>query len=137
MPAGDIALRMRTLADQTRRAVFEQIVAAGEATVGALTLEVGVSQPAVSQHLRALREAGLVAERRAGRNVHYRAQSQGLAPLLDWLGVYGAFWRERFANLKNLLQEIDRDPQRGYRHHARHRRRRRAAGTPLRWSGKR
>jgi DNA-binding transcriptional ArsR family regulator len=130
MRAEEIALLMRTLADPTRRAVFEQIVAAGEATVGALTREVGVSQPAVSQHLRALREAGLVAERRAGRHVHYRAQPQGLAPLLDWLGVYGAFWREHFANLKNLLQEIDRDPQRGHRHHARHRRRRRAAPRP-------
>lgn len=99
---------MHSLADPTRRAVFERIVERGEATVGALTRGAGVSQPAVSQHLRALREAGLVAERREGRNVHYRPEADGLAPLVDWLGVYGVFWRERFTNLAELLKEIDR-----------------------------
>jgi DNA-binding transcriptional ArsR family regulator len=127
MPAADIAVVMRTLADPTRRAVFERIVTAGEATVVALTREAGVSQPAVSQHLRALREAGLVAERRDGRNVHYRAEPRGLAPLIDWLGIYGVFWRERFANLETLLQEIDHGPERDARRNARHRRRRRTA----------
>jgi DNA-binding transcriptional ArsR family regulator len=116
---------MRTLADPTRRAVFERIVETGEATVGALTQGAGVSQPAVSQHLRALRDAGLVAERREGRNVHYRAAAHGLAPLVDWLGIYGMFWRERFANLRQLLKEIDHDD--GRRNHARHRGRGRAA----------
>src|SRR5262245_40362992 len=128
MPAaGDIAVVMRTLADPTRRAVFEHIVTAGEATVGVLTRATTVSQPAVSQHLRALRDAGLVAERREGRNVHYRAEAHGLAPLVDWLGIYGVFWRERFANLRQLLQEIDHDPNGGHRDQPGHRRRRRAA----------
>jgi DNA-binding transcriptional ArsR family regulator len=104
-----LAAVMRTLADPTRRALFESIVARGETTAGALTRGAGVSQPAVSQHLRALKEAGLVAERRAGRNVHYRAAPHGLAPLIDWLAIYGVFWRERFANLATLLKEIDRD----------------------------
>ena len=126
MPAADIAVVMRTLADPTRRAVFERIVTAGEATVVALTREAGVSQPAVSQHLRALREAGLVAERRDGRNVHYRAEPRGLAPLVDWLGIYGAFWRERFANLETLLKEIDHGGSRPGRDTG-HRRRRRPA----------
>jgi DNA-binding transcriptional ArsR family regulator len=103
----DVDTVMRTLADPTRRAVFEQIVTAGEITAGALTRGAKVSQPAVSQHLRALRLAALVIERREGRNIHYRARPQGLAPLVDWLGIYGAFWRERFANLKVLLKEID------------------------------
>ena len=66
-----------------------------------------VSQPAVSQHLRALREAGLVTERREGRNVFYSANPHGLAPMIDWLGVYAAFWRERFVNLEKLLKEMD------------------------------
>src|SRR5215469_14545855 len=127
MPAaGDIAVVMRTLADPTRRAVFEHIVTAGEATVGVLTRATTVSQPAVSQHLRALRDAGLVAERRDGRNVHYRAEARGLAPLVDWLGIYGVFWRERFANLETLLQEIDHDSHHGTGAHTRHRRRGRA-----------
>jgi DNA-binding transcriptional ArsR family regulator len=105
----DTGLVMRTLADPTRRALFERIVLSGEATVGALTRAGSVSQPAVSQHLRALRQAGLVAERRQGRNVHYRANPEGLTPLVDWLAHYGAFWRDRFVDLKALLQEMDRD----------------------------
>jgi hypothetical protein len=66
-------------------------------------------QPAISQHLRVLRKAGLIAERREGRQILYRAESTGLAPLVNWLSVYGVFWRERFANLKKLLKEMDRD----------------------------
>jgi DNA-binding transcriptional ArsR family regulator len=120
----DIAVVMRTLADPTRRAIYESIVTAGETAAGALARGAAVSQPAVSQHLRALRQADLVLERREGRNVHYRAQPRGLAPLVDWLGIYGAFWRERFANLETLLQEIDHD---GSGRNAGHRRRRRAA----------
>jgi len=125
--AVDIAVVMRTLADPTRRAIYERIVAAGEIGTSALTHGAAVSQPAVSQHLRALREADLVLERRDGRNVHYRAQPRGLAPLVDWLGLYGAFWRERFANLETLLREINHD---GGERNAGHRRRRRAAARP-------
>lgn len=98
---------LRALADPTRRAVFEQIVAAGEIAAGALARNAKVSQPAVSQHLRTLREAGLVAERRDGRHVNYRADPRGLTPIVDWLAVYGTFWRERFAKLEKLLKEVD------------------------------
>lgn len=98
---------LRTLADPTRRAVFERIVGSGEITVGELTRGSGVTQGAVSQHLKSLKGAGLVAERPEGRRVYYRAEPAGLAPLVDWIDHYGAFWRERFADLRNLLQEID------------------------------
>ncbi len=98
---------MKTLADPTRRAVFEAITRSADITVGELVRGTTVSQPAVSQHLRALRSAGLVAERRDGRNIHYRADPRGLAPLLDWLGFYGTFWRERFENLAAWLKRID------------------------------
>ena len=98
---------MRTLADPTRRAVYERIVSSDEMTVGELTRGSGVTQGAVSQHLKSLKQAGLVAERAQGRNVYYRAEPQGLAPLVDWMSHYGVFWRERFANLKTLLKEID------------------------------
>jgi DNA-binding transcriptional ArsR family regulator len=124
--AADITVVMRILADPTRRAIYENIVAAGEIAAGGLMRGVDVSQPAVSQHLRALREADLVVERREGRNVHYRAQPRGLAPLVDWLGIYAAFWRERFVNLEKLLPEIDHDSTKSGRN-AGHRRRRRAA----------
>src|SRR5215813_699675 len=127
LPAADIATVMRVLGDPTRRKVFEQIAEAGELTVGALTRKNDVSQPAISQHVRALKEAGLLGERREGRLIHYRCEPRGLAPLVDWLGFYAVFWRERFANLKAVLEEMDDDqpspPARGRRkRHARHRR---------------
>jgi DNA-binding transcriptional ArsR family regulator len=98
---------MRALADPTRRAVFERVVRSDEITVAELTRGSGVTQGAISQHLKALKRAGLVAERPEGRHVHYRAEPQGLAPLVDWMGHYGVFWRERFADLRNLLKDID------------------------------
>jgi DNA-binding transcriptional ArsR family regulator len=98
---------MRTLADPTRRAVFERIVKSDEITVVELTRGSGVTQGAISQHLRSLKQAGLVAERPEGRNVYYRAQPTGLAPLVDWMSHYAVFWRDRFANLRSLLKEID------------------------------
>src|SRR5271155_3219416 len=98
---------MRTLADPTRRAMFERIVKSEEITVAELTRGSGVTQSAVSQHLRSLKQAGLITDRPEGRNVHYRADPKGLAPLVDWLALYAVFWRERFANLRTLLKEID------------------------------
>jgi len=57
-----------------------------------------VSQPAVSQHLAALRDAGLVDERRDGRHVFYRATPAGLRPLVDWIAHYKACWLDRLAS---------------------------------------
>jgi DNA-binding transcriptional ArsR family regulator len=111
-PADDIVAVLRVLADPTRRAVYEQIVEAGELTVGALTERNDVSQPAISQHVRALKEAGLLGERREGRQIHYRCQPRGLAPLVDWLDHYGVFWRRRFADLRTVLKEMDDDEPR-------------------------
>jgi len=82
---------MRTLADPTRRAVFERIVRSEEITVSELTRGSGVTQGAISQHVKSLKLAGLVAERPQGRNVYYRAQPEGLAPLVDWMSHYGVF----------------------------------------------
>jgi DNA-binding transcriptional ArsR family regulator len=98
---------MRTLADPTRRAVFERVVGSDEITVGELTRGSGVTQGAISQHLKSLRQAGLVTERPEGRNVYYRAQPEGLAPLVDWMSHYALFWRDSFANLRTLLEDID------------------------------
>ena len=98
---------LRTLADPTRRAVFERVVSSDEITVVELTRGSGVTQGAISQHLKSLKQAGLVAERPEGRNVYYRAEPQGLAPLVEWVDHYGVFWRDRFASLRTLLKEID------------------------------
>ena len=105
--AASINAVMRTLADPTRRAVFERVVRCDEISVVELTRGSGVTQGAISQHLKSLKEAGLVAERPEGRNVYYRAQPKGLAPLVDWIALNAVFWRERFANLRILLMEID------------------------------
>jgi DNA-binding transcriptional ArsR family regulator len=98
---------LKTLSDPTRRAVFERIAREGEVAATGLVRGTRVSQPAVSQHLRALREAGLVIERRAGRHIHYRIAPKGLSPLIDWLGHYQAFWRERLDNLETFLKESE------------------------------
>ena len=98
---------MRTLADPTRRAVLERIVKSDEITVAELTRGSGVTQSAISQHLRSLKQASLVIDRPEGRNVHYRADPKGLAPLVNWMALYAVFRRERFANLRTLLREID------------------------------
>lgn len=98
---------MQALAVPTRRAVLERIVRSGEITVAELTRGSGVTQGAVSQHLKSLKQAGLVAERAQGRNVFYRARPEGLRPLADWMDHYGAFWRDRFADLRALLKDID------------------------------
>ena len=106
MPATSHEL-FATLADATRRAIFERLCRDGEQTVWMLTEQAGVSQPAVSKHLGVLKSAGLVRLRRAGRETHYRAQPKALAPLIDWMSRYGAFWRDRFDRLESLLKRMD------------------------------
>lgn len=73
----------------------------------ALTLFAGVSQPAVSKHLAVLKRAKLVQHRRDGRETHYRAQPEALAPAVQWLRDYGAFWTERFDRLEAVLERMD------------------------------
>lgn len=97
----------RALADPTRRAIFEELARAGEQTVHALTRFAGVSQPTVSKHLTVLKRAKLVRHRREGRETHYRAQSEALSPMFDWIRLYGAFWRDRFDRLDALLERMD------------------------------
>ncbi|HEY3815494.1 MAG TPA: metalloregulator ArsR/SmtB family transcription factor [Caulobacteraceae bacterium] len=97
----------KSLADPTRLALFERLSREGELTVHALTRGAGVSQPAVSKHLAQLRDAGLVSDRKQGRETHYRAEPEALAPMLDWLTFYAVFWRERFDKLEDLLKRMD------------------------------
>jgi DNA-binding transcriptional ArsR family regulator len=100
-------LLFRTLADPTRRSIFERLCRDGEQTVGALTLRAGVSQPAVSKHLAVLKRAGLVRDRHEGRQTHYAAQLGGLGPLVDWTSEMAAFWEGRFDRLEDLLARMD------------------------------
>lgn len=97
----------RTLADPTRRAIFERLCRKGEQTVGALTTHARVSQPAVSKHLAMLKQAGLVRDRHEGRQTHYCAQLGALGPLIDWASQMTQFWEARFDDLEDLLNRMD------------------------------
>lgn len=100
-------LLFKTLADPTRRAIFERLCHGGEQTVGALTARAGVSQPAVSKHLGVLKQAGLVRDRHEGRQTHYSAQPGALTPLIDWTSRMAGYWETRFDDLDDLLKRMD------------------------------
>lgn len=97
----------KALSDPTRRSLFERLCREGEQTVVALTRHAGISQPAVSKHLAALKLAGLVTDRPDGRQTHYSAQPAALGPLRDWTLEMAAFWQGRFDKLDDLLNRMD------------------------------
>jgi DNA-binding transcriptional ArsR family regulator len=97
----------KSLADPTRRALFERLSRDGEQTVRALTDHSGISQPAVSKHLGVLKHAGLVRAHQRGRQSFYSARPKALAPLVDWMTYYSTFWQTRFDRLENLLKRMD------------------------------
>ena len=97
----------KTLADPTRRAIFERLCREGEKTVTVLTAGAGVSQPVVSKHLASLKRAGLVRDRAVGRKTHYSADYAALAPLIDWAHEMTGFWEKKFDALEDLLNRMD------------------------------
>jgi DNA-binding transcriptional ArsR family regulator len=96
----------QALADPSRRAIFEALTR-GELAVKDLTARFDISQPAVSQHLATLKDAGLVNARREGRCVYYRVEPRGMKPLIHWIAHYRAFWTERAGRLEQLLEKMD------------------------------
>ena len=94
------------LADPSRRAIFESLTR-GEAAVKDLTARFDISQPAVSQHLAALKDAGLVRGRRDGRQVFYRVDPRGMKPLINWIAHYRAFWTQHVDRLGRLLETME------------------------------
>jgi DNA-binding transcriptional ArsR family regulator len=94
------------LADPSRRAIFESLTC-GEAAVRDLTARFDISQPAISQHLATLKEAGLVNARREGRFVYYQVEPSGMKPLIDWIAHYRTFWPEHINRLEQLLEKMD------------------------------
>jgi DNA-binding transcriptional ArsR family regulator len=97
----------KALSDPTRRAIFERLCRDGDLTVGALTAQARVSQPAVSKHLGILKQAGLVHDDHKGRQTHYSARPDALAPLVDWTTQMTGFWQRRFNDLEDLLKRMD------------------------------
>jgi DNA-binding transcriptional ArsR family regulator len=91
------------LSDPTRRNVFEK-VAEQPQTVGALASQLPVSRPAVSQHLKVLKEAGLVTDEARGTSRIYRIDPQGLGPIRRWLDEQ---WERSLAEFKRLAEQED------------------------------
>jgi len=106
MPQDHLSATFSALADPTRRAILARLIS-GEASVTELAKPFDMSMPAVSKHLTVLKRAKLVRHRREGRETHYRAQPNALGPMVDWLNLYGAFWRERFDKLEALLERME------------------------------
>jgi DNA-binding transcriptional ArsR family regulator len=95
---------LQALGDPTRRAGLEQL-RRGPLAVGELAAGLPVSRPAVSQHLRVLKEAGLVTERQDGTRRLYRVDPDGLAGLREYLE---GFWEEALASFKAAAEEQER-----------------------------
>ncbi|MEP3277458.1 MAG: metalloregulator ArsR/SmtB family transcription factor [Stappiaceae bacterium] len=96
----------KALADPTRRTIFEKL-ATGSMNASGLRTGMQISQPAMSQHLSVLRNAGLVREERQGRFVNYEVDPEGVAHIARWFGKYRAFWPARIGDLKTLLKDMD------------------------------
>lgn len=94
----------RAIADPSRRQILEML-AGRDHTVAELARPFSMSQPALSQHLRVLREAGLVTEEREGRFRRYHLTPEPLAEVEDWVSVFKPFWRERLQALSDLLDK--------------------------------
>lgn len=95
------AMALATLADPTRRAVFERL-RQGPASVGDIAAGLPVSRPAVSQHLKALKDAGLVSDEPRGTARIYRIHTEGLRELRDWLD---GFWDDALSRFKDHAED--------------------------------
>jgi DNA-binding transcriptional ArsR family regulator len=94
----------RAISAPSRRLILD-LLQEDERSVGDLVDHVTMSQPAVSQHLRILQEAGLVRSRRSGRTRIYQLNAEPLREVYDWLGHYERFWRDKLDALGNYLEE--------------------------------
>ena len=94
----------RAVADPTRRAILDRL-RGGPAPVNALAGEFAQSRPAISKHLRVLREARLVTETRSGRERLYELQPRPLQQVAGWIEGYRSFWLTSLSNLKQYLED--------------------------------
>ncbi|TMR06962.1 helix-turn-helix transcriptional regulator [Nonomuraea turkmeniaca] len=95
------------LASPARRELLRLLLEEGGQPAGRLAERFDMSRPSVSEHLRVLKDAGLVSESRQGRERHYRLEAAPLMEIRDWLSPYERFWREKLANLTDLLDEME------------------------------
>lgn len=106
-PAGDV---FHAVADPTRRRLLDRL-ARGESHVNALAQPFRMSRPAISQHLRILRNAGLVSVRRSGRERLYRLEARRLRDVYDWVAHYERFWKQKLVALRDFLdRQVGAEP---------------------------
>ena len=98
------------VADPTRRAILD-LLRAGEVPAGELARQFPVSRPAISRHLRILKDAGLVRESRAAQSRRYSLSPEPLSEVDQWLANYRIFWSARLHDLKRYVE--DHDPSEG------------------------
>jgi DNA-binding transcriptional ArsR family regulator len=108
--AATTADAFNAVAEPRRRQILD-LLAAGELPVNDLVATLGVAQPAVSKHLRVLREVGLVEVRGAGRQRLYRLNGDPLAPIYDWVRTFASSWEQRFERLDEVLAELKEEEQ--------------------------
>lgn len=95
----------RAVADPTRRRLLHLLAGADELPLHELTARCRVGRTAVAKHLAVLKEAGLVIDRKAGRETRYHLNATPLREIHEWLSFYERFWTERIDHLKDLLEE--------------------------------
>ncbi len=101
-------LLFSALANPTRRDILDLLLD-GERTAGQIAERFEMSRPSVSEHLRVLRETGLIAERADGRHVRYSATPEPLVAVQDWLTPYERFWRGRLRRMREVLDALPDD----------------------------
>jgi DNA-binding transcriptional ArsR family regulator len=104
MTDGDV---FAALASPVRRELLGLLRQHSGLPVQELAAHFAMSRPSVSEHLKVLREAGLVSEQKHGRQRRYRLEAAPLQQVSQWLGPYEQFWREKLGNLRNLLDGMD------------------------------
>lgn len=99
----DLPATFAALADSTRLSLLEKLIRDGELPAGALSEGAGISAPAISRHLKVLRQAGLITQRVAGTHRYYSANPQALAQIHGWTRNHRAFWEGSLDRLDTLL----------------------------------
>ncbi|MCT9933389.1 metalloregulator ArsR/SmtB family transcription factor [Planotetraspora sp. A-T 1434] len=95
------------LANPARRELLRRLRDGGAQPVRELAAGFSMSRPSVSEHLKALKDAGLVSEEKSGRHRYYRLEAAPLMGIRDWLTPYEDFWRGRLTSLRSVLEDMD------------------------------
>lgn len=101
-PARDV---YEAIADPTRRELLRLLADVDESPLHDLTVHFQMGRTAVSKHLAVLKEAGLVLDRKVGRETRYKLNAEPLREIQDWVAFYSKFWNCKMARLNQLLQE--------------------------------